>query len=96
MTLPSLIACATCMGAPGHQLSEAANSAIIVMLWTLVGIGVFFGGLVWNLVSRARKYHAIHGIPSDPDALQDDLSAHQCVTPARVTPETRREPANVG
>ncbi len=96
MTLPSLIACATCMGAPGHQLSEAANSAIIVMLWVLVGIGVFFGGFFWTLISRARKYQAIHGVPTAPDPLQEELSALSRSTPPRPSPARRREPATVG
>lgn len=73
MILPNFFACATCMGAPGHELNIAAGNAIIVMLWALVGIGLMVGGFVWTLVQRQRRYFALHGVPTAPDPLEEEL-----------------------
>lgn len=69
MTTISLIACATCMGSPGHQTTIAAGNAIIVMLWVLVGIALMLGGFVFTLAKRARAHARLHGIPTAPDPL---------------------------
>lgn len=69
MTTISLIACATCMGAPGHQTSIAAGNAVIFMLWILVGIGLMLGGFVFTIARRARAHAQAHGVPTAPDPL---------------------------
>lgn len=70
MNTLSLLACATCMGAPGHQTTIAAGNAIIVMLWVLVGMTVVLGSFVFTLARRARAHARIHGIPTAPDPLE--------------------------
>ena len=70
MTTLSLIACATCMGAPGHQTSIAAGNAVVFMLWVLVAMAIMLGGFVFTLVRRARAHARIHGIPTAPDPLE--------------------------
>lgn len=64
-----IIACATCMGAPGHQTTIAAGNAIIVMLWVLVGMTVVLGSFVFTLARRARAHAKLHPIPTAPDPL---------------------------
>jgi len=90
-----LLACATCMGAPGHELNLAAGNAIVVMLWALVGIGVMLGGFVWTLVQRQRRYFAIHGVPTAPDPLQEELRQLANQSDSRTARRTRRETAGV-
>lgn len=70
MNTLSLIACATCMGSPGHQTSIAAGNAIIFMLWLLAGMAIMVGGFVFTLVRRARAHARVHGIPTAPDPLE--------------------------
>jgi heme/copper-type cytochrome/quinol oxidase subunit 2 len=65
----SILACATCMGAPGHQTTIAAGNAIVVMLWVLVAITFMVGGFVFTLVRRARRHAEVHGIPTAPDPM---------------------------
>lgn len=77
MTTISLIACATCMGSPGHQTTIAAGNAIIVMLWVLVGIAVMLGGFVFTLARRARAHARLHGVPTAPDPLASLESPRQ-------------------
>ncbi len=68
-TLLPTLACATCMGAPGHQNTIAAGNAIVVMLWILVAMMFMVGGFVFTLIRRARRHAEVHGIPTAPDPM---------------------------
>lgn len=65
-SLATTLACATCMGAPGHQNTVAAGSAILVMLSILACMAVLLGAFVFRLVVRAKRYALDHPVPSDP------------------------------
>jgi hypothetical protein len=65
MNILPLIACATCMGAPGHQTNIAAGNAIVVMLWILLGMALMFGTFAFNLARRAARHAREHGIPGE-------------------------------
>ena len=60
-----ILACATCMGAPGHQNTVAAGQAIVVMLWILLGMAILLAAFVYRLVSRARRYAREHPVPGE-------------------------------
>ena len=68
MILPSILACATCMGAPGHQTNIAAGNAIVVMLWILLAMAFLFAWFVITLARRAARHAREHGIPGEPDS----------------------------
>ena len=80
MGMTTIIACATCMGAPGQQNNIAAGNAIVLMLWLLAGMSVIFGCFVFTLARRASRHARIHGIPGDtaaePPPVQADNRGH--------------------
>ena len=65
-SLASTLACATCMGAPGHQNTVATGQAIVVMLWILLGMAILLAAFIYRLASRAKRYARENPIPSDP------------------------------
>jgi hypothetical protein len=69
MNASLFLACATCMGNPGHQTTIAANQAIVVMLWVLVAMLLMVGSFVSALVARARRHARLHPVPGAPDPL---------------------------
>lgn len=68
MGITTILACATCMGAPGQQNNIAAGNAIVLMLWLLVGMSLIFGGFVFTLARRASRHARLHGIPGESAA----------------------------
>jgi heme/copper-type cytochrome/quinol oxidase subunit 2 len=62
--IPTVLACATCFGAPDSAQTQGANMAI----FTLLGVtGVVLGGFAWMivyLVRRARRYQEAEEIIS--------------------------------
>ena len=66
MSTFAILACATCMGAPGHQTNIAAGNAIVVMLWILVGLGLMFGAFAFKIARHAARHAREHGIPGEP------------------------------
>ena len=64
-----LLACFTCMGAPGHQSTIAAGNAILFMLFVVVGMALLLGAFVTTLVVRARRHARCNPVPTAPDPM---------------------------
>lgn len=58
--LPDLLACSTCMGPAGHKVSLAAGNAILFLFAIVLVVLMSFGGLIFTLARRAKKYAAEH------------------------------------
>jgi len=57
---PDILACFTCMGAPGHQLNIAAGNAILFMVGIVAVVMAGIFAMIFNLVRRAKKYGDQH------------------------------------